>query len=61
MAVVHRTVLRWTNSHVYAGHSGSLGGIYPLKRIGTPQKIARLKVLNRKSFHDPLWPMLHLS
>jgi hypothetical protein len=46
MAVVRRTVLRWTNRHFCTGQSGSLGGIYPLKRIGTPQKITRLKVLN---------------
>jgi hypothetical protein len=61
MAVVRRTLLRWTNRHFCTGQSGSLGGIYPLKRIGTPQKITRLKVLNRKYFHDSLWPMLHLS
>ena len=46
MAVVRRTLPWWTDSHICTIHSGSLGGIYPLKRIGTPQKIARLKVLN---------------
>jgi hypothetical protein len=46
MAVVFRTLLRWAVSHVCTGHSRSLGDIYPLKRICTPQEITRLKVLN---------------
>ena len=61
MAVVCRTVRLRTNRHVSAGHSGSLGGVYPLKWIGILQKIVLLKVLDRVSFHDSLWPMLHLS
>ena len=61
MAVVRRTLLGRAISNVCTVHSRSLGGIYPLKRIWTPQKIASLKVLNRKYFHDSFWPVLHLS
>ena len=61
MAVVCRTLRERAVSHVCTGHSRSMGGIYSLKRIGMLQKIARLKVLNRKSSHDSFWTMLHLS
>jgi len=44
MAVVRRTLLVRTNSHVCTGHSGSLGSVFPLKQIGTPKEIARLAV-----------------
>jgi len=37
--VVCRTLLGRIISHVYTGRNCSLGNIYPLKRIGIPQKI----------------------
>jgi hypothetical protein len=61
MAVVFRTLLRWAVSHVCTGHSRSLGDIYPLKRICTPQEIERLKNLNRKFIYASSRPVLHLS